>query len=95
MIYNTVRTIYVYVQIDQSVDSIEDAGSFHLNSTETTNNDPETSSEIALDDNKHPVSVSYWSHFCVHAYACVRACTFYSRKYHSSREKNQNEKINL
>lgn len=40
----------------QSVDSIEDAGSFHLNSNETTNNDPETSSEIALDDNKHPVS---------------------------------------
>ncbi|XP_045489348.1 neurobeachin isoform X6 [Pieris rapae] len=40
----------------KSVDSIEDAGSFHLNSTETTNNDPETSSEIALDDNKHPVS---------------------------------------
>ncbi|KAI5633364.1 hypothetical protein NE865_13917 [Phthorimaea operculella] len=39
----------------KSVDSIEDAGSFHLNSTETTNNDPETSSEIALDDNKHPV----------------------------------------
>lgn len=38
------------------MDSIEDAGSFHLNSTETTNNDPETSSEIALDDNKHPVS---------------------------------------
>ncbi|XP_072945485.1 neurobeachin [Epargyreus clarus] len=40
----------------KSVDSIEDAGSFHLNSTETTNNDPETSSEIAMDDNKHPVS---------------------------------------
>lgn len=40
----------------KSVDSIEDAGSFHLNSNETTNNDPETSSEIALDDNKHPVS---------------------------------------
>ncbi|XP_061716784.1 neurobeachin isoform X10 [Cydia pomonella] len=40
----------------KSVDSIEDAGSFHLNSTETTNNDPESSSEIALDDNKHPVS---------------------------------------
>ncbi|CAK1542794.1 unnamed protein product [Leptosia nina] len=40
----------------KSVDSIEDAGSFHLNSTETTNNDPETSSEIALDDNKLPVS---------------------------------------
>ncbi|XP_053616649.1 neurobeachin isoform X5 [Plodia interpunctella] len=40
----------------QSVDSIEDAGSFHLNSTETTNNDPESSSEIAMDDNKHPVS---------------------------------------
>ncbi|XP_041968935.1 neurobeachin isoform X2 [Aricia agestis] len=39
----------------KSVDSIEDAGSFHLNSTET-NNDPETSSEIALDDNKQPVS---------------------------------------
>lgn len=39
----------------QSVDSIEDAGSFHLNSNETTNNDPETSSEIALDDSKHPV----------------------------------------
>ncbi|XP_045504943.1 neurobeachin isoform X4 [Colias croceus] len=39
-----------------SVDSIEDAGSFHLNSTETTNNDPETSSEIAMDDNKLPVS---------------------------------------
>lgn len=38
------------------MDSIEDAGSFHLNSTETTNNDPETSSEIALDDNKLPVS---------------------------------------
>ncbi|CAG9782333.1 unnamed protein product [Diatraea saccharalis] len=38
----------------KSVDSIEDAGSFHLNSTETTNNDPETSSEIAMDDNKHP-----------------------------------------
>ncbi|GBP72418.1 Neurobeachin [Eumeta japonica] len=38
----------------KSVDSIEDVGSFHLNSTETTNNDPETSSEIALDDNKHP-----------------------------------------
>ncbi|XP_052752766.1 neurobeachin [Galleria mellonella] len=42
--------------VNLSVDSIEDAGSFHLNSTETTNNDPETSSEIALDDNKHPVS---------------------------------------
>ncbi|XP_013144824.1 PREDICTED: neurobeachin isoform X2 [Papilio polytes] len=40
----------------KSVDSIEDAGSFHLNSTETTNNDPETSSEIAMDDNKHAVS---------------------------------------
>ncbi|OWR53440.1 neurobeachin like protein, partial [Danaus plexippus plexippus] len=40
----------------KSVDSIEDAGSFHLNSTETTNNDPETSSDVALDDNKHPVS---------------------------------------
>ncbi|KAG6442872.1 hypothetical protein O3G_MSEX002580 [Manduca sexta] len=38
----------------KSVDSIEDAGSFHLNSNETTNNDPETSSEIAMDDNKHP-----------------------------------------
>ncbi|CAK1589359.1 unnamed protein product [Parnassius mnemosyne] len=42
--------------VNLSVDSIEDAGSFHLNSTETTNNDPETSSEIAMDDNKHPVS---------------------------------------
>ncbi|XP_061716783.1 neurobeachin isoform X9 [Cydia pomonella] len=42
--------------VNLSVDSIEDAGSFHLNSTETTNNDPESSSEIALDDNKHPVS---------------------------------------
>ncbi|XP_050551922.1 neurobeachin isoform X7 [Spodoptera frugiperda] len=42
--------------VNLSVDSIEDAGSFHLNSNETTNNDPETSSEIALDDNKHPVS---------------------------------------
>lgn len=41
--------------VSQSVDSIEDAGSFHLNSTETTNNDPETSSDVALDDNKHPV----------------------------------------
>ncbi|XP_028036910.1 neurobeachin isoform X10 [Bombyx mandarina] len=40
----------------KSVDSIEDAGSFHLNSNETTNNDPETSSEIALDDNKHAAS---------------------------------------
>nr|XP_032522853.1 neurobeachin isoform X3 [Danaus plexippus plexippus] len=42
--------------VNLSVDSIEDAGSFHLNSTETTNNDPETSSDVALDDNKHPVS---------------------------------------
>ncbi|XP_048481207.1 neurobeachin isoform X5 [Plutella xylostella] len=42
--------------VNLSVDSIEDAGSFHLNSTETTNNDPETSSEIAMDDNKLPVS---------------------------------------
>lgn len=49
----TVKTPKLY---QQSVDSIEDAGSFHLNSNETTNNDPETSSEIALDDNKHPVS---------------------------------------
>lgn len=40
----------------KSVDSIEDVGSFNLNSTETTNNDPETSSELALDDNKHPAS---------------------------------------
>ncbi|XP_060806416.1 neurobeachin isoform X1 [Amyelois transitella] len=40
----------------KSVDSIEDAGSFHLNSTETTNNDAETSSDVALDDNKQPVS---------------------------------------
>ncbi|XP_028036908.1 neurobeachin isoform X8 [Bombyx mandarina] len=42
--------------VNLSVDSIEDAGSFHLNSNETTNNDPETSSEIALDDNKHAAS---------------------------------------
>ncbi|CAH0719324.1 unnamed protein product, partial [Brenthis ino] len=50
-------TLRVKTQPKQkSVDSIEDAGSFHLNSTETTNNDPETSSEIALDDNKLPVS---------------------------------------
>ncbi|KAL4710144.1 hypothetical protein ACJJTC_006441, partial [Scirpophaga incertulas] len=49
-------TLRVKLPKPKSVDSIEDAGSFHLNSTETTNNDAETSSEIALDDNKLPVS---------------------------------------
>lgn len=38
------------------MDSIEDVASVNLNSTETTNNDMETSSEIMLDDNKQAAS---------------------------------------
>ncbi|KOB68398.1 Neurobeachin [Operophtera brumata] len=43
----------------KSVDSIEDAGSFHLNSNETTNNDPETSNvNLNEDGERGPATIT-------------------------------------